>query len=401
MLGDNISGEEAPALYLSAATYGVIGMDITEEDYLETVLLAENDETGTAGQEGDHVRYPLYVEDVAGVVMGGLSEDEVFEDETDTEDTENADAEDLNEEDASDENEETDTEEDSDSSQEDSDTLVTSEDESEQEDAAVSEESGEHETRESEDTAAVEEEPVYVAYNADQIKSMIRTKRYGGNIDSMVAELANCPDERARIWEEIFAYWDEVNQPGFITKYNVNSGSDPALPGSLPNDHSLCFVVLGCGLNANGTIRPEMENRCQTALRCAQMYPNSYVLCTGGHTAGGNYAASEGGVMGNWLIEHGVDASRVIIEDASYQTSENAMKSVPLLQSKYPQVNTLVLVTSDYHVPLGALMLQAECLLDGNARVVANVGCAAPRYVNFGNGELGKQLEKLAFTGRR
>ncbi len=444
VMGDNIRGDEGPALYLTAATYGVIGMDITIEDYVEAVIIASENAEDPSGVDfvtGNPYLTAYYAQyDSSANIYGGIDAEEYVEgtedseddgealsdadalDDRDTEDTdnENGDSEDTDTDSDDTDSDDTDSDDtdpddettDGDSEDEDSDVVSSSNGETEEQTVSTEEEDSEPEdqndtessvndTRESEDIVTVEDEPVYVAYSDDQIRNIIRTKRYGGNIASMVSELANCPDDRARVWEEIFEYWDEVNQPEFTTKYNVNSGANPSLPGNLPNDHSLCFVVLGCGLNANGTIRPEMEYRCMTALRCAEMYPNSYVLCTGGHTAGSNYAASEGGVMGSWLIEHGVDASRVIVEDASYQTCENAMKSVPLLKNNYPQVDTLVLVTSDYHVPLGALTLQAECLLDGNARVVANVGCAAPRYVNFGNGELGKQLEKLAFTGRR
>lgn len=420
VMGENIRGEDDPTLNLTAATYGVIGVDISEEEYVEAVILAASDDADIEEIINSNPYLAAYYAQDDGLrrVYGGIGDEaepgseapaeEISDTEeaADTEEMTGADEEESGSEEETEASDEETSENGTDGEEAaaaDTDAAAdsTSEADSEPETETDAADSSVNETRESEDPADAVDEPVYVAYSADQIKNIIRTRRYGGNIDSMVAELGNCPDDRARVWEEIFDYWDQVNQPGFTNKYNVNSGADPSLPGDLPNDHSLCFVVLGCGLNANGTIRPEMEYRCMTALRCAQMYPNSYVLCTGGHTAGGNYAASEGGVMGNWLIEHGVDSSRVIIEDASYQTCENAMKSVPLLKNNYPQVNTLVLVTSDYHVPLGALTLQAECLLDGNARVVANVGCAAPRYVNFGNGELGKQLEKLAFQGRR
>lgn len=60
-----------------------------------------------------------------------------------------------------------------------------------------------------------------------------------------------------------------------------------------------------------------------------------------------------------WLVEQGIAWGRIIVEDASLSTTENAMFSQEILQERYPQITALAIVTSDYHVPRSCLMFAA------------------------------------------
>lgn len=111
-------------------------------------------------------------------------------------------------------------------------------------------------------------------------------------------------------------YWDYVN-----TDMNVNVD---VLPDGLPNDDSLCITVLGVALNDDGTMKDELVGRLQTALASAQKYPNAYVAVTGGGTAKNNLNATEADQMAAWMIANGLDENRLIVENKSKSTVQNA-----------------------------------------------------------------------------
>ena len=156
-------------------------------------------------------------------------------------------------------------------------------------------------------------------------------------------------------WTKLMRVWSGVN-----SGLTVNPG---VLPDGLPEDESLCIVVLGFQLESDGSMAPELLGRCETALRCAEKYPNALIAVTGGGTAWSNPNATEAGVMADWLMAHGVEASRILKEDASRTTGDNAEFTVKLLLENHPEVRALAIVSSDYHVPLGVLLFQEEALL--------------------------------------
>ena len=157
------------------------------------------------------------------------------------------------------------------------------------------------------------------------------------------------------LWTELMALWSEVN-----TKLTVNTG---VLPDGLPEDDSLCIVVLGFQLHPDGSMSEELVGRCEAALHSAGKYPKALIAVTGGGTAWQNPAATEAGVMAAWLTERGVDPARILIEDASMTTADNAAFTCALLREHHPEVRTLAIVSSDYHLPLGVLLFQEEALL--------------------------------------
>lgn len=157
------------------------------------------------------------------------------------------------------------------------------------------------------------------------------------------------------LWTKLMQTWSQVN-----SGLTLNPG---VLPDGLPEDDSLCIVVLGFQLESDGSMAPELLGRCETALKCAEKYPNALIAVTGGGTASQNPGATEAGVMADWLIAHGVGAARILKEDASRTTGDNAEFTCRLLVENHPEVKALAMVSSDYHVPLGVLLFEEEALL--------------------------------------
>lgn len=213
----------------------------------------------------------------------------------------------------------------------------------------------------------VEEISVNYGTYGDEAKDRIR---------SLLKDLSG-HDKNAEIrWSQIMDLWmsPELGQP---LNYDV-------LPDGLPETDELCIVVLGFQLNPDGTMKEELTKRLGVALESAEKYPNAYIVCTGGGTAAENESASEAGEMAKWLVEHGIAKKRVIVEDTSITTAQNAIFTYDILTSLYPSVKKLAIISSDYHIATGELLFKAEAILRANSpgneklEVISNAAWKAP-----------------------
>lgn len=203
---------------------------------------------------------------------------------------------------------------------------------------------------------------VYDKRSYDLVSDMVYAYRHQVKnrekiISADVAALKEHDPRLGETWGGIMDYWDYAND-------RMELQFD-ALPDDLPEDDSLCLVVLGFQLLPDGGMSPEMLGRCQLALQAAEQYPNAYLAVTGGGTAYQNPDATEAGVMAAWFLEQGIEDDRLILEDRSSTTEENARNTLQILTEQYPQVKSLVIISSDYHLPLGCLLFTEAALLYG------------------------------------
>ncbi len=196
------------------------------------------------------------------------------------------------------------------------------------------------------------------------------------HIQSLLKELRAVDADAAARWESIMALWRTAN-----TELTIH---DRVLPDGLPDTDELCLVALGFQLNPDGTMRDELIERLTVVKASAEKYPNAWIVCTGGGTAAQNESATEAGKMAEWLIENGIAAERVIVEDRSVTTAQNAIYTCDILAERYPQVKELAIVSSDYHIATGTLLFEAEAILRSEkpgaqtVRVVSNAAWKAP-----------------------
>ena len=195
-------------------------------------------------------------------------------------------------------------------------------------------------------------------------------------IESLLKELRAVDTDAADRWTSIMTLWKTVNTD-LHPNYDV-------LPDGLPDTDELCIVALGFQLNPDGTMRDELIERLTVVKTSAEKYPNALIVCTGGGTAAENESATEAGKMADWLIENGIAEDRVIVEDKSVTTAQNAIYTFDILAESYPQVKQLVIVSSDYHIATGALLFEAEAILraekagEESIHVVSNAAWKAP-----------------------
>ncbi len=171
-------------------------------------------------------------------------------------------------------------------------------------------------------------------------------------VNELLNELNDIDSKQGELWKNIMDYWKYAN-----TDLTVNIDK---LPDNLSDKNNLALVVLGFELNDDGTMKDELIGRLNVALACSKQYKNAYVICTGGGTAKNNKKVTEAGLMGDWLIKHGLDKNRLIIENKSLTTAQNAEFSYGIVLKKYPEINSVAIISSSYHIAWGSLLFEAE-----------------------------------------
>lgn len=205
------------------------------------------------------------------------------------------------------------------------------------------------------------------------------------DIRALLEQLAQVDPSEANTWEKIVKQWAWIDQ-------QMQVEAD-ILPDGLPEDDSLCIVIMGYCLNSDGSMQRELIRRLEVALRSAQKYPNAYVLCTGGATSGrGNITEAQ--AMAKWLEDRGVRKDRLIRENTAMSTTQNAIKSCKLLARSYPQVEKLAVITSDYHIYQSCILFAGMCGYTSDSLEVA--GCAVYATGAGANASLSQQAQYLA-----
>ncbi len=150
-------------------------------------------------------------------------------------------------------------------------------------------------------------------------------------------------------------------------------GRATAAPPAATKDFSKpAVVILGYGLNDDGTMRTILRRRVLTGLAVAQFFPQSPIIVTGGNPRNGK---TEAGQMRKMLLLLGFPDSRIIVEDRSNSTVQNAAFTVPLAEAA--GTSGIILVTSSTHqdradgnfADAGANMLATVSYPDGDPTV--------------------------------
>ena len=205
------------------------------------------------------------------------------------------------------------------------------------------------------------------------------------DIDRILADLYEVDPYFGNAWKDAIEYWDNALYP-FKNGYSVNGGDaeNPygELPDGLPDDDTMVIVCLGFGLNPDGSMKDELIGRLEVLYKAWKKYPNAYVAVTGGGTAAQNPNVTEGGSMKAWLLENTeIPEEQIICEDTARNTYGNAANTYKILAAEYPQVTSVAMVTSTYHVPRGSVLFEIQFLETAaengeecKVHIVANAG---------------------------
>ena len=114
------------------------------------------------------------------------------------------------------------------------------------------------------------------------------------------------------------------------------------------------LIVLGAQMRENGP-SVVLQYRLETATEYLTEHPQVLCIVSGGKGNNENISEAEG--MRDYLVAHGIDASRIILEDRSTDTSENLRYCLSLLPSADTPVG---IVTNNFHM-YRALGIAEQC----------------------------------------
>ena len=108
------------------------------------------------------------------------------------------------------------------------------------------------------------------------------------------------------------------------------------------------IVTLGYALADDGSMRPTLIKRLDQTLAMAKLNPRSTIIVSGGVPKQG---VTEGHLMKEWLVEKGINSSRVFIDDQAKDTVGNAIYSTEIM--KKLGTENVTLISSASHIRRG------------------------------------------------
>jgi len=116
------------------------------------------------------------------------------------------------------------------------------------------------------------------------------------------------------------------------------------VPQAAPED-TQAIIVLGAQVKEDGTLSVQLQWRLDKALEVYRAHPQRIVVCG---AQGKKEPVTEARAMYDYLVENGVPAEEIVMEDTSFNTRQNLNNARALLPEGCERV---LIVTSRYHLP--------------------------------------------------
>ncbi|MBE3638284.1 YdcF family protein [Mangrovicoccus algicola] len=115
-------------------------------------------------------------------------------------------------------------------------------------------------------------------------------------------------------------------------------------------DGRTAIVILGAAVWPGGRASPALARRIARGADLARQYPQAAVIGSGGL---GRDAPAEAHVIRRDLVAAGIDPARILCEDRSTSTLENALFTARLMRAH--GLDRVLVVTDSYHCPRAVL----------------------------------------------
>jgi uncharacterized SAM-binding protein YcdF (DUF218 family) len=115
-----------------------------------------------------------------------------------------------------------------------------------------------------------------------------------------------------------------------------------------------CYIIMGAKVLSGGRPSGSLARRIRAALELAGSDPAARFLATGGL---GENPPAEARVVCDALVAHGIDASRILIEDRATDTLSSVLYCKPILD-RLDDLEELVVCSDRFHVWRCALLFR-------------------------------------------
>jgi len=126
------------------------------------------------------------------------------------------------------------------------------------------------------------------------------------------------------------------------------------------------IIILGCQVYGD---KPSnmLKSRLDTAIEALNKYPEIVCIVSGGQ--GPNETVPEADTMKLYLVNHGIDESRIYKESESSSSFKNLSFSKNVIEENNLKCKDIVIITSEFHVPR-ASMIAKRIFPDANIYAV-------------------------------
>lgn len=183
-----------------------------------------------------------------------------------------------------------------------------------------------------------------------------RFKKNGVEVKRHEQFLKKFAPRRAAELRDVFSVIDDVTaRPVRDTLPQEEAG---ALKGPV------AIVTLGYMLNPDGSMNDILIQRLEKTLAVAEQLPDALLVVTGGVPKNNK---TEARMMAQWLQEKGIDASRIVEDNAARSTVENALFSRYALARH--EISSTVIISSGSHVRRAQTLYTIACKESGPANI--------------------------------
>jgi len=106
-------------------------------------------------------------------------------------------------------------------------------------------------------------------------------------------------------------------------------------------------IVLGAGIR-DGEVLGTLARRLDAAVSYHRQNPNALIIVSGG--LGHREEVTEAYAMARYLIERGVPAGQILLENYAYSTYSNMRYSRTILDELFDHMPSVVVITSNFHM---------------------------------------------------
>lgn len=114
-----------------------------------------------------------------------------------------------------------------------------------------------------------------------------------------------------------------------------------------PEKKSRYLIVLGASLIGD-RVSKSLKYRLQKALKYAKENKDSVIIVSGGK--GDNELITEASAMFKYLVDHGIEQSRIIKEEKSKSTKENLLFSKEIIGIESIEKEKIVICSNNFHI---------------------------------------------------
>ena len=115
-----------------------------------------------------------------------------------------------------------------------------------------------------------------------------------------------------------------------------------------PDPEAPYCIVLGAKVNGE-TPTLSLTERVTAAKDYLEKYPEAKAVLSGGQGSGERISEAE--CMRRWLVQNGIDGSRLLLEDGSHTTQQNIANSLAVIAADGGSANgKTAIVSSEYHL---------------------------------------------------